>query len=257
MIVGGALFGVIITSNYLQIKLKKMFMKFEDSETNIQSDGMRKCYSEVFLTHSINHNIISILLIVLHEVILYPVFHRCFPWLKSLQKIFIGMVLQLVKVLILMAFEIVSRHNYYLMNSNVTIPCLFHADHGILSDTFDYYWMVVPDFISSFSIMICLIGSMEYISAQVPYFMKGLAVGITYSSFLLSGAILFVLSIPLGNNNLGASCGFWYIFLLIVMEIGMCVVLMALMKCYKKRTRQDVLPNEHIFAERHYSTITY
>ena len=252
MIVGGALFGVIISSNYLQNKLKEI--TFEDS---VESEGMRKCNSDVILTHSIDHNIIFILLIALHEVILYPVFHRCFPRLKSLQKIFIGMVLQLVKVIILMAFEIVSQHNYHLMNSNVTIPCLFHADHGILSDTFDYYWMVVPDFISSFSIMICLIGSMEYISAQVPYFMKGLAVGITYSSFLLSGAILFVLSIPLGNNNLGASCGFWYIFLLIVMEIGMCVVLMALMKCYKKRTRQDVLPNEHIFAERHYSTIKY
>ena len=260
-IVGGALFGVILSSDILQIKLKEMFVKFGDSETRAVSDGMRKCYSEVILTHSIGHNIISMLLIVLHEIIFYPIFHRCFPRLKSLQKAFVGMVLQLVKVVILMAFEIVSRHSYYLMNSNTTIPCVFHADKGKLSDTFDYHWMAVPDFIESLSMMVCLIGCMEYISAQVPYFMKGLAVGITISSLLLSGAVLFVLSIPLGDKKLssiwGASCGFWYALLLVVVEIGMCVVLIVLMRCYKKRIRQDVLPNEHIFAERHYSTITY
>ena len=257
-IVGGALFGILLSSKYLQKKLKEMFVTFGDSETHI--DSMGKCYSEVIVTHSINYNIFSILLIALHEVIIYPVFHRCLPLLKSLHKVFIGMLLQLARVFILMAFEIVSRHNYYQMNSNSTIiPCLFHANQGTLRNTFDYYWMAIPDFIASFSIMICYIGAVEYFSAQVPYFMKGLAVGVTFSSLMLSGVILLVLSIPLNNQRLsntwGASCGFWYVLLLIVVEISMCAILMILMKWYKKRRRQDVLPNEHIFAERYYSTV--
>ena len=256
-IVGGALFGVSLSSNYLQSKLNNVFARFGASETHV--DNMEKCYSEITFTHTINHNIISILLIVLHEVTIYPVFHRCFPHLISLQKALIGMLLQLSRVFILMAFEIVSRHKYYQMNSNSTIPCLFHASQGTLNNIFDHRWMAIPDFIASLSSMMCLIGAVEYFSAQVPYFMKGLAVGVTYSSLLLSGAILCISSIPLSNQRLsniwGASCGFWYALLLIVVEIGMCAILMVLMRWYKKRRRQDILPNEHIFAERYYSTI--
>ena len=256
-IVGGALFGVILSSNYLWSKLNNVFARFGASETHV--DNMEKCYSEITFTRAINHNIISMLLIVLHEVIIYPVFHRCFPHLISLQKALIGMLLQLSRVFILMAFEIVSRHKYYQMNSNSTIPCLFRASQGTLSNTFDHRWMAIPDFIASLSSMMCLIGAVEYFSAQVPYFMKGLAVGVTFSSLLLSGAILFASSIPLSNQRLsniwGASCGFWYALLLIVVEIGMCAILMVLMRWYKKRRRQDILPNEHIFAERYYSTI--
>ena len=52
---------------------------------------------------------------------------------------------------------------------------MFHEDHGIhlLSNMFDYHWMVVPDFIESTLIMVYLIGALEYFSAQVPYFMMG------------------------------------------------------------------------------------
>ena len=256
-IVGGALFGVSLSSNYLQNKLNNVFARFGAPETHV--DNMEKCYSEITFTHTINHNIISILLIVLHEIIIYPVFHRCFPHIISLQKVLIGMLLQLSRVFILMAFEIVSRHKYHQMNSNSTIPCIFRASQGTLSNIFDHRWMAIPDFIASLSSMMCLIGAVEYFSAQVPYFMKGLAVGVTYSSLLLSGAILFVSSIPLSNQRLsntwGASCGFWYALMLIVVEIGMCAILMVLMRWYKKRRRQDILPNEHIFAERYYSTI--
>ena len=255
-IVGGALVGGIIATTYLRNKLNEMFVKFGDTEADLV-----KCYSEASFTHTTNHNGFSILLIVVHEILLYPIFHRCFPQLKSLQKVFIGMVLELIRVVLLLTYEIVSQHNYHQKNSNTTIPCLFYAHQGTLSDSFDYHWMAIPDFILSLSLIMLLVGCMEYISAQVPYFMKGLAVGVTFSSLLLSGAILFVLSIPFSNkklkNHWGASCGFWYALLFTVVETGMCVILMVLIRCYKKRRRQDILPNEHIFAERHYSTIVY
>ena len=49
------------------------------------------------------------------------------------------------------------------------------------------------------------------------------------------------------------SCGFWYGLLIVIVELSICAALLLLTRWYKKRKREDVLPNEHIFAERYYS----
>ena len=48
------------------------------------------------------------------------------------------------------------------------------------------------------------------------------------------------------------SCGFWYALLFLVVEVLNGFILIAMLRWYKKWKRQDVLPNEHIFAERYY-----
>ena len=263
--VGGALIGSVIASDYLRNKLNEMFLKHGDSESEVDLNASKmsiiKCsHSEASFTHTIYYS--AILLIVLHETLLYPIFHRCLPQLESLQKAFIGMLLQLVRLFILMAYEIVAQHNYSVQSNNITTPCLFYAHQGTLSSSFDYHWMAIPDFIVSISNMMLYIGAVEYFSAQVPYFMKGLTVGVTFSSVFLSGAVLLILSIPFTTKALSytpgpvTSCGFWYGLLLTVVETIVCIILIILTRWYKKRRRQDVLPNEHIFAERYYSTFT-
>ena len=153
----------------------------------------------------------------------------------------------------------ISRHNYIQNNGyNVTIDCLFHTTHGSLSKSFDFRWMAIPDFLQSISLMMIYLGSFEFLFAQVPYFMKGLMVGIGLSLAFFSGAVWFVVSIPFNRKlsiwSRGAtSCGFWYTLLLVIAQICCCVILIILTRRYKKRKRQDVLPNEHIFAERYYS----
>ena len=252
MLVSGALFGGAIASDFLRNKLNEMFVKLGDSKVQIG-----ECYSEAIFTHT-THYYASTLLIVLHEILFHPIFHRCLPRLESLQKLFIGMLLQVIRVLILLTYEIVSQYNYSVQNNNnATTPCLFYAQQGSLSSSFDYHWMAIPDFVISISVVMLFIGAVEYFSAQVPHFMKGLTFGLTSLSLFLSGAIWFVLSIPFNNQKLsniwGQSCGFWFALLLTIAEITMCIILIILTRWYKKRRRQDVLPNEHIFAERYYS----
>ena len=254
-VVGGALVGGIVASNYLRNKLSEMLLKHGEADLNYSSKiSVIECYREASFTQSIYYS--AILLIVLHEILLHPMFHRCFPRLESLQKAFIGMLLQLVRILILVAYEIVSQRNYFLQN-NATAPCQFSAHQGTLKTSLNHYWMAIPDFIVSISYMMLYIGAVEYFSAQVPYFMKDLTVGVTYSSLFLSGAVWLLLSIPFKTHNLsynwGANCGFWYGLLLTVVEATICVILIILTRWYKKRKRQDILPNEHIFAERYYS----
>ena len=256
-VIGGALAGVILVSGYFRNQLNKMFVEYSDSEIDLalEQTSVINCYGQASFTHTKYSS--AMLLILLHEILLYPIFYRtwCFSRVESLHKVSIGMLLQLVRVLILMAYEIVSNHNYLQKNSNETILCLFYAHQGTLSTSFDYHWIIIPDFIQSISLLMLYTGVVEYFTAQVPYFMKGLTVGITYFSILLSGAIWFI---PFYDQNLsytwGKSCGMWYALLLSVLEMSICVILIILTRWHKKRRRQDVLPNEHIFAERYYST---
>ena len=255
-VVGGALIGGVIASNYLRNKLSEMLSNHGEAVSNSKLSVI-ECYREVSFTHTFYYS--AIILIVLHEILLYPILYRCFPRLESLQKAFIAMLLQLVRILILMAYEIVIQRNYFIVhNNNTTAPCLFSSQQlETLKISLNYYWMAIPDFIISVSYAMLYIGSVEYFSAQVPYFMKSLTVGITYSSVFLSGTVWLVLSIPFNTDSLsykwGANCGFWYGLLLTIVEATICTILIILTKWYKKRRRQDVLPNEHIFAERYYS----
>ena len=98
-------------------------------------------------------------------------FYRCYPRLESLQKAFIAMLLQLVRILILMAYDIVIQRNSFIVhNDNATAPCLFSPHQETFKMSLNYYWMAIPDFIISVSYAMLYIGSVEYFSAQVPYF---------------------------------------------------------------------------------------
>ena len=46
------------------------------------------------------------------------------------------------------------------------------------------------------------------------------------------------------------------LLLLTAVDAGIFLILAILTRWYKKGQQQDVLPNEHFFAERYYSTIT-
>ena len=80
-------------------------------------------------------------------------------------------------------------------------------------------------------------------------------VEIYYGSLVLFLALnkgMLMLHSPSWNFRIMFICGFWYLliklfFLLVIVTVSPIVSL-----CYKKRKRDDVLPNEQIFAERYY-----
>ena len=61
--------------------------------------------------------------------------------------------------------------------------------------------------------------------------------------------ILFTRRLSIWGTGI-ISCGFWHFLLLLVIEVLVGFMLIAMLRWYKKRKREDVLPNEHIFAER-------
>ena len=205
-------------------------------------------------------------LIPLNEILIYPLFSRCLPGFNSYWKCIIGVLLYFFRYLILVALLTYTRQdlNVHLSNnSTVTVvPCIFYDSHsGPLNRTLDSRWIFLLEFLSISSVLFFYIGSIEFYCAQIPYTMKGLVVGIFYG---LSGIFVLVsqsLSLPFkarslawGNDTL--SCGFWYLITRMTCTVIMIVIAAVVMRCYKTRKREDILPNEHVFAEAYYSRDT-
>ena len=156
----------------------------------------------------------------------------------------------------LLMMETVARHNYYQTSYsyNITIPCI---GHGTLSNSMDFRLMAVSLSLHSLSTTAVAIGAFEFIASQAPYSMRGLIMGMVYCTLTVFAIVGLGISVPLTKRSsiwgTGIiSCGFWYALLLLVVEVLVGVMLIAMHRWYKKRKREDVLPNEHIFAERYY-----
>ena len=84
--------------------------------------------------------------------------------------------------------------------------------------------------------------------------------GSAYGVIALAAVLTIAVSVPFMKRSDSIvwgtgviSCEFWYTLLLLIIETAVGVTLVIAMKLYKKRKREDVLPNEHIFAESYYA----
>ena len=82
--------------------------------------------------------------------------------------------------------------------------------------------------------------------------------GTVYGAFSLYASIAYGVTHPFMRepNIWGTgiiSCGFWLLFLILIALVINAVFLSIFGILYKKRKREDVLPNEQMFAERFYS----
>ena len=203
------------------------------------------------------------LLIVINEFLIYPLCHRhitYFRGIKSLWKIVLGTALQIVRITVLTAFDIISRQNFlnYSEHHNETILCIFIEKHDKLSQYFSHEWLAIPEYFHYISLIFILIGAIEFICSQGPYSMKGVIIGAQYTLilvFLVPTVVVAVLSklhLSIWGEGI-ISCEFWYAVVSLAANISIFIVLTWMAKRYKMRKREDLLPNEHFFAERYYS----
>ena len=257
ILIGSCLFGELIASDLLMTKISDMLISSHTTVDNIVDKPLDTCYSEEAFTLTLYY--CGAIVIPLYEFFFYPLFRRYLTNVGSQKKLVTGMALYIITTISLMLLEIVARHNYLENTNNNTLQCVFHETSSALSTSIDYRWLAIPYFFRSTSIVVVSMGAIEFIASQAPYSMRGLIMGTVYGMLLLSGALGIALSIPFTKRlsvwGTGIiSCGFWYALQLLVIQVTMGITLIVIMKWYKKRKREDVLPNEHIFAERYYST---
>ena len=200
------------------------------------------------------------LLILLYEFIFYPLLRNRIPYMQNYQwKIAVGIFSQIAKVIVLMIIDLIAHHSYIEHNNiNTTIQCIFMEQSGILNSNFNMQWMILVQLFSSISVITSVTGAFEFICSQSPYSMRGLLSGITYCCIMLYSMVgygimkPFTTSISWGTEAI--SCEFWYLLLILVILILNSIMVCILSKWYKNRKREDVLPNEQVFAERYYTS---
>jgi peptide/histidine transporter 3/4 len=224
---------------------------------------LSKCMLRFLFTDT--YYIAVTLLIPLNEIFIYLQFHRCTPSIKRHWKVYFGTMIQIMRYVLLVMLLTVFEKSHVDTNGvsvNVTSSCTIILQETLDDNVYRVY-SSVPELLSAVSYILIIVGITEFLCAQVPYSMKGLMVGIFYGSlelFLVLNKGMLMFNSPSWNFGALFICGFWYLliklfflliklfFLLITITISPLVSL-----CYKKRKRDDVLPNEQIFTERYYS----
>ena len=208
--------------------------------------------------------IATLVLIPLNEVFVYPLFYRCLSNFTAFRKFFIGGSLRFVYYGTLLALFTYARYEFiHNINengalTNATLPCIFHGDLNFLSETLDYKWTILLEIVLAVSDLFMLVAGIEFYCSQVPYSMKGLLAGSVYGMAFVFVGLSQLLAIPFSIKSITwgvgtLSCEFWYQLTQLLIILALLTIFVLTAKWYKRRKREDVLPNEHIFAERYYS----
>ena len=251
ILLGCSLVGSLLTVNQLSNKINQIISK------QITNKPTAECYLNKFYITMTFY--IATVLIPLYEFIIYPVFRKHFSWVKSHHKVLLGALLHMARVITLMAFALKIRHTSLEHNGyNSTVQCIFQEDKVTLG--FDSKWMILQKILESLSIVALYVGAAEFICAQTPYSMRGLMFGVAYGCGSLFVLIGYGITQPFqgksttlwGTRMIG--CEFWYSLLNILFLVITGTLFIVLIKLYTRRKRDDLLPNEQIFAERYYAT---
>ena len=177
------------------------------------------------------------------------------------QKFALGMLLQIARVITLMALNITAR-NKYMEQYERNITCLLlenEIEYGLLGTSFNSYLIFISQLLESLSLILVSISGIEFLFSQIPYSMRGLTVGAVYGIIFIFTIIGYGIYWPFTQHfSWGTgiiSCEFWYLLSVLLVMIIFSVLLLIAGRWYKNRKREDVLPNEHIFAERYYSQV--
>ena len=229
------------------------------------ADSYYHLITEVLILSNSGYFVVTIL-IVLNEIIIYPNINRCTcvvccPRIKSLSKVIIGAFLYVLCLLLLIVLDVLSRHIQLDNNGyNATLECDLYQQSGIQKGKLSTVWLVLTSYLQDIAFLFIMIGIIEFLYSQSPYSMRGLIFGMQYMLMILlpAPAVIIIEAFSQHFSIWGTkaiSCGFWYMLTVIVIYSIVWAIFLYLTKKYKMRKREDVLPNEHIFAERYYETL--
>ena len=251
-------FGCAVPSALLVVNSLRNGLIKALTDSNQVYTSTLQCYVNSFYTRAPFYSVV--VLVPLYEFIVRPMLYKYFSWVQCYWLFSLGAVLQFARIMLLTSYMLIARHNYIVQQChNATIQCIFLEEYGSLSSSFDIRWMALQGFLNSVSIFTLGLGGVEFICAQTPYAMRGLISGAGYGSvalFTLVGVAItqpFMMNLPIWKTGGIINCGFWYLLMVIVFFIFNGIILYILGRVYKNRKREDVLPNEQIFAERYYS----
>ena len=182
--------------------------------------------------------------VLLYVIFIYPIFHTCIPSVSITTKFSYSVLFFFVSIVVLLGIETAS----YLQqtgSSETIVRCTFQS---MYTADINFYWVIIPFVFHGFCSLLIITSGIEFICAQAPFNMKGLIVGIGCALYGLSSLIQVAISFPFMHSNIWEraplTCGLWYFTLQgLIVLIGFLVVLL-MVKLYKRRTRISVSTQE-------------
>ena len=259
--------GLFVNMEHMSNKSISFNFRYFDSSPLICTGiigGGRMAGNSTLDQHCFTHFIASIgsslvfLSIPISEFIVTPCLAKYLRKLKIMVRFLLGIMLILLHMFSLLGIELIGEGKWHKKNSNKSLSCAMsphvdgnHDDYGI-----SIGWLTVPSILSSVGNCFIAVAIIEFISAQSPYSMKGLMFGLVYFTTTASFGLFYSFSVLFQDHasklssNLG--CMFWF---LLASTVLMAVLVLAfLIACcyFKNRQRDDILPNQHCFAESYY-----
>ena len=201
---------------------------------------------------------VPLLFIPLKEMLFLPIIAKlklCRIEVSILQKFLFGLLLLAATTLLSLGSEVASL--VQLKNSSVI--CILYATEKDLRDGHvierDYKWLICPRVLFGFSVYILYASIIEFITAQAPYAMRGLLIGITFYACMLSyptGFFIlhYIIAQVVSINS--RYCSLWFYCILVFLLLLVIVFAFIVKKCYTPRRRDEDLHNRQMFAENYY-----
>ena len=194
-------------------------------------------------------SIATVILFPLYVWLIYSVLRRCIP--KTFTRIRAGIIV-LVSGLVCMFFLDLLAHILYHKHHKYGVKCMFkELRRKHYNRHLDLPWPVnlAPGFLTQAGITVIITTTFEFISAQSPYSMKGLLIGVMFAvrgifQLLFSTAILvFSLKKIWGTQRMKHhtppifNCGFGYLLFTCIVGLTGLILFSLAVKRYRYRER--------------------
>ena len=212
------------TSFNLLIEIEPSYGHLKDIDTFLLSGGLLV--------------LISTVLILLYQFLMYPCLYKYIQ--SMLSRIRFGLVIASISSLSYLVLYIV----WYYQDRFVKDSCTFASISNSTTDALvtGNYWILVPIVIHSFSFFIIYTTSMEFTIAQSPMNMRGLMIGLWYTTYgvcLIINNYFYAPFMYLKSTPLG--CDFYYFLAKSIVVVFVLVIFLVLAKRYKLRIRENVV----------------
>ena len=211
------------------------------------SDGIKGCYKNLTIRYS--SCFFLVVIVVLYEFILHPLFYRCLPNVRITSKFLSAIAILLLWILSLLSIETVlyQRQNPIAL-SNHTIRCAFMEKSNI---AISFEWYLIPSFFEGLSFFLLLSSALEFVWAQTPSTMKGLILGLGFMFIGLSTILHTILTAPFVFKDVARhvpweraplTCEIWYYlmegFITLVVLVTATVVIKKY-NCSRRKERNE------------------
>ena len=179
--------------------------------------------------------------IPLWEFCIFPIIWKCSMKLRILTRLALGMVVMMLYLTSSMFIELFEQ-----LSINPKLSCKFKGN-GKHHYTISYIWLAVPNCIYVIGYCLIAVASLEFLTAQSPYSMKGLMLGIGYFCSGVGLNIFYPISLWFGTDSW--NCTFWYLLLCLLLSLVITIVFLIASCRYTDRKREDNLPSQQFIAD--------